>query len=211
LTCPPLSRQRKCNQYKCPVDCSLSEWSGWGACSKECGDGVQSETRDALVKPLNGGEACDALDDTRACNSFSCDRDCDLEEWTEWSSCSMSCSMEGFKGTQTRIRKISRPERARGKCADESDPTRYEVQHCNTHKCNGDEICIANMDLIMAVDGSGSLKEEGFATLKAFAANITARYRGEYFGKKDVKIGVVLFGQGHVVTLAGGATTITPA
>ena len=35
------------------------------------------------------------------------------------------------------------------------------------------EICVANQDLILLVDGSGSLKEDGFAILRTFAANLT--------------------------------------
>jgi uncharacterized protein YoxC len=133
LACPELTRQRKCNQYKCPVDCSLSEWSGWGECTKECDSGVQTETRSVFVKPLNGGEACDALDDTRPCHTESCNRDCTYHDWTDWSSCSMSCSMEGYTGQQTRVRNIDVPTRALGKCDDKESPVRYEKQACNTH------------------------------------------------------------------------------
>jgi hypothetical protein len=212
LKCPELTRQRKCHQYKCPVNCALSDWSGWGKCSAECNSGVQTETRSVLVKPIHGGEACDALDDTQSCNTFSCDRDCSLEDWTAWSSCSMSCSMEGYKGSQTRIRKVKVAKRAGGDCPEEPTDSRwYEVQACNTHECAGDEICIAKMDLILAIDASGSLKKEGFETLKTFATNLTARYRGQYFGMQDMKIGIALFGQGKIVNLPNGQTTITPA
>merc|ERR1719450_1484593 len=83
----------------------------------QCDSGVQTETRNVFVKPINGGEACDALDDSRPCNTESCDRDCTYHDWTDWSSCSMSCSMEGYTGQQTRVRHIDVPLRANGKCA----------------------------------------------------------------------------------------------
>merc|ERR1719401_450645 len=67
------------------------------------------------------------------------------------------------------------------------------------------------MDLVLAIDASGSLKKEGFETLRTFAADLTARYRGEYFGQQALKIGVVLFGQGHVDTLPTGQTIIRGA
>merc|ERR1719443_909671 len=58
LICPLLTRKRKCNQIKCPVDCKQSRWSGWTKCSKECEGGSQSRTRSVLVQPKNGGQAC---------------------------------------------------------------------------------------------------------------------------------------------------------
>merc|ERR1719230_712439 len=36
LRCPDLSRTKKCNQKKCPVDCEMSEWSGWSKCTADC-------------------------------------------------------------------------------------------------------------------------------------------------------------------------------
>merc|ERR1719230_1199423 len=82
LRCPALSRTKKCNQRKCPVDCVMSEWSGWSKCTADCEGGVRSHTRSLLVKPKNGGEAC---------NTMSCDRDCTLTGWQPWDPCSVAC------------------------------------------------------------------------------------------------------------------------
>merc|ERR1719382_755244 len=41
MECPQLERIKKCDQFKCPVDCVESEWSGWSKCSKDCEGGVQ--------------------------------------------------------------------------------------------------------------------------------------------------------------------------
>jgi hypothetical protein len=62
----------------------------------------------------------------------------------------------------------------------------------------GDELCIAQQDLVIALDASGSLRQSGFDTLRNFAANITEKYRSMYYGFNDMKVGVVVFGNGEV-------------
>ena len=78
LQCPDLSRFKKCNQLKCPVNCDMSEWSGWSKCTADCEGGVQAHTRSILTKPRNGGEFCNTVEESRPCNSQSCDRDCTM-------------------------------------------------------------------------------------------------------------------------------------
>jgi hypothetical protein len=67
---------------------------------------------------------------------------------------------------------------------------------CNTQECVGDEICIARQDLVIAVDGSGSVEEDGFEIIKKLAYNFTSNYQNEYYGVEDMRIGLVLFGNG---------------
>ena len=45
-------------------------------------------------------------------------------------------------------------------------------QKVNTHECTGEEVCIAKHDLVLAIDGSGSLRESVFKLLKNFAAGL---------------------------------------
>merc|ERR1719401_964769 len=200
MACPPLFFQgkngtngMKCNQFLCPVACELSEWSGYSECSKECGSGTQGKTRSILVKAKNGGQECDATMVEQPCNSGSCDRDCTLETWTEWEPCSMACG----GGLQKRIRKVDIPIRANGKCPNPDHADRMQWQPCNTQDCVGDEICIARQDLILAIDGSGSMKQEGFDMVKKFALNLTSKYQSAYYGVEDMRIGLVLFGNGE--------------
>lgn len=195
VQCPPLQRKKKCNQFKCPVNCELSMFSGWSKCTKECESGVQTKTRAIITKPKNGGSACDNVQEPRPCNTGSCDRDCKMDEWTNMSPCSMACG----GGLQSRVRKVLVPTRGAGECPKKDAPARLHEQSCNEMRCNGDEICIAQQDLILAIDGSGSLRLEGFKAIQTFAAKLVDRYEANYYGNEAMRVGVVLFGNGHVL------------
>jgi hypothetical protein len=55
--------------------------------------------------------------------------------------------------------------------------TTFSGRLCNTQRCRGDEECIAFQDLIIAIDGSGSLGTT-FSKLKRMAVLMLKRYRG---------------------------------
>jgi hypothetical protein len=56
-----------------PVDCVVSQWSSWSACSEPCGGGTQTRRRTIVVQPANGGIACPTnLSESRACNTQPC-------------------------------------------------------------------------------------------------------------------------------------------
>jgi hypothetical protein len=207
LMCPALLMKKKCNQMKCPVDCVLSEWSGWSKCTKDCEGGVQGKTRSILTKAKNGGESCDSATEERSCNTGSCDRDCTLTDWTDWSPCTMACG----GGLQEHTRSVVVPIRGQGKCPNKDNPDRLVERKCNTQDCIGDELCVASQDLVLAIDGSGSLKESGFDVVRSFAANLTGKYVDMYYGKKAVTLGVVQFGNGQLEEMAGGGSVVAPA
>jgi len=204
LQCPDLSRFKKCNQLKCPVNCEMSEWSGWSKCTADCEGGVQAHTRSILTKPKNGGEFCNTVEEARPCNTMSCDRDCTMAPWSAWTPCTMACD----GGFQERFRHVLIPTRGFGKCPTPTSDFRYAKQQCNVHQCTGDEICIAKQDLVLGVDGSGSLTEDGFGILRSFAVTLISKYQTEYFGSSAMKVGVLQFGNG--VVLADGRT-VSPA
>jgi len=204
LRCPALQRTKKCNQKKCPVDCVMSEWSGWSKCTADCEGGVRSQTRSLIVKPKNGGIACNTAEETEACNTMSCDRDCTLTPWTPWEPCSVACGT----GFQNRAKHVLIPTRGFGKCPKEDGPERAAQQECNTQPCVGDEICIANQDLIIAIDGSGSVREDGFAILKNYALDLLSKYHSEYYGAGAMKIGIIEFGNGIIMD---DGVTVSPA
>jgi len=204
IKCPVSEKFKRCGQYKCPVNCAMSMWSGWSKCTAECEGGLQGHTRDIRMKPKNGGEQCNTVGESRPCNTQSCDRDCKLNRWTRWSPCSVACG----GGFQEQFRHVLIPTRGEGKCEKEGSGKRYDMQECNTQACNGDEICIAYQDLIVAVDGSGSVREAGFDILKKYTAALMDRYQTEYFGDDAMKIGVVLFGNGIIMP---DGVTVSPA
>lgn len=111
-------------------------------------------------------------------------------------------------GFQERYKHVLIPTRGFGKCPRPDSDFRYEKQQCNVHKCVGDEICVAKQDLILAIDGSGSLQQTGFDTVKAFALVLIQKYQTEYFGSTAMKVGVLQFGNG--VIMADGRT-VSPA
>merc|ERR1740127_329298 len=88
---------------------------------------------------------------------------------------------------------------------------RYAKEDCNTMACVGDEICIAKQDLVLTVDGSGSLRESGFEIVRNFAANLTTRYQSVYYGVEDMKVGLVYFGNGQLEAQPDGTTNIAEA
>lgn len=193
--CPKLEYESKCGQVRCPVNCGMSRWSGWTKCTKECEGGTQLRTRNIVIRPKNGGDKCDTTGESRVCNTGSCDRDCSYKKWTQWSPCSQACD----GGSSARFRHILVPVRGNGKCAGKKNPERFQMRSCNTHECMGDEMCIAAMDFIVAIDGSGSLREKGYEVLKDFAARLVARFQGEKYGSGAAKVGVVQFGNGMIM------------
>ena len=50
----------------------------------------------------------------------------------------------------------------------------------------GNEICVAKQDLVIAIDGSGSLR---FKIVTNFAAELIDRYKGKYFSAPAMRIG----------------------
>jgi len=195
IKCPTLTFKKKCNQMKCPVDCKMSEWSAWSKCTKECEGGSQSKTRSILTEPKNGGNACEGVSSSQSCNTGSCDRNCGLHKWTEYTKCSQICD----KGYKERFRKIRVPQRGAGKCPKKASGERYAKQQCNKQGCLGDEQCVSTADIILAFDGSGSLKETGFNTLKKFGSELLERLQTKAYKKEAMKIGVLQFGNGELL------------
>lgn len=91
------------------IDCVLSEWSDWTACSAPCGEGTHTRTRRILtaasVDPP--GAACGPLSEESKCFSprGACRQDCEMSEWTSWSSCSQPCGVGGKRLSSRRILK----------------------------------------------------------------------------------------------------------
>ncbi|CAD7956387.1 unnamed protein product [Amoebophrya sp. A25] len=121
-----------------PIDCELSSWSHWTACSEPCGGGQQERTRKVLVHPEYGGKSCDGgLEEMKACNTETCEKsvDCVVAEWSDWGDCSATCG----GGEQHRGRKISREAKNGGApCQDELS----QVRGCGKTPCQTPVDCV---------------------------------------------------------------------
>jgi len=157
--CPPLMMQMDCNAVPCPVDCRMSEWSEWGECTKECGGGSHLKTRSVLVEPTGGGEMCPNKAQRKTCNVESCDVDCGLTEWTAWGPCTRACRAyeHSEPGRMYRKRNIHTPVKGKGKCPMPHSESRLQFQSCNFDPCPEVIKCDADLDLVMLLDGGGSL------------------------------------------------------
>jgi hypothetical protein len=162
--CLPLEAMRSCNNQPCPVDCELEPWSGWSKCSAECGGGVQQRLREVKLAMKYGGTPCGETSDSVACNTQACEKDCELGPWTRWSLCSKDCD----GGTQKREKFIQVPALGAGACADGWDIKRLEYKKCAMHRCEVHDAlkplaCNRSMDVVLILDGSGSLGKVGWA------------------------------------------------
>jgi len=157
----------------CPVQCKLGSWSGWTECSAGCGGGVEERSRVIEQHPYNGGTPCGINSESRTCNLQACNIPCVLTPWTSWSKCSKHCG----KGHRTRVRNVKHAAVGEGHCPSLHDPERLWKMDCNTHACTLGVFkpflrCMSKIDLVLVLDGSGSMHREGFAHLKQGALNI---------------------------------------
>jgi len=156
--CPPLRLKTVCNDFECAVDCQLGDWEGWSACTKSCDGGMKRRLRTVNVYPQFGGDECDATKQEEACDMMACDRPCTLADWGPWRSCTRACE----SGITWRSRSISRPATGSGKCPKKFSTARYQKETCNEEPCPADVVCVAKMDLVVAVDASGSMDLTGW-------------------------------------------------
>jgi len=167
--CLPLAAMRSCNNAPCPVDCKLHTWSGWSKCSSECGGGVSQRLREVKMAMKYGGKPCGATSQTKACNNQACEKDCDLTSWTKWSACSKDCD----GGTQKRQKFVKKVAEGAGKCAGAWSLKRLEYKKCNMKRCAlpmgaAALACNRTLDIVLLIDGSGSLGKRGWkAEIKA--------------------------------------------
>merc|ERR1719316_1904745 len=198
--CPPLTMDRVCNDFPCPIDCEVDTWSGWSTCSADCGGGVKQRVRAVITQPQNGGVRCGETSEAEPCNMQSCDRDCELADWTAWGPCSKECD----GGLQERVRHVAEPPHGQGTCPDAISEERTEYLECNTQPCIpfgtspntplhcGSAGFPVMQDIVILLDGSGSLGEAGWNAVKAAGVALAnAFYKDEDSG---AKVAVELFG-----------------
>jgi len=167
--CLPLAAMRSCNNHPCPVDCRLATWSGWSKCSAKCGGGVQQRLREVKMAMKYGGKPCGSTSETKACNAQACEADCKLSGWTRWSSCSKDCD----GGTAKRQKFVHKAALGEGECPGQWSKKRLQYKKCNMKRCmvaaaDKPMLCNQSMDVVLLIDGSGSLGQKGWnAEMKA--------------------------------------------
>lgn len=79
--CPPTEDSEACNPEPCDeaaqveedvVDCEVTSWAPWSACSKTCGSGIMHRFRVIVRKPRNGGKSCENLEENKPCDAGFC-------------------------------------------------------------------------------------------------------------------------------------------
>jgi len=166
--CPKLSAVQSCNEEACPVDCVMEDWTRWTACSAECGGGVRSKARQVVTPAQHGGDPCTETSKTESCNIMACDVDCVLADWSAFGACSKACG----SGVAIRTRDVRIPSIGQGKCPHSLSAKRAQSKPCNVQPCVNATVnvfkCEAKLDVILLLDGSGSLGQRGWeATRKA--------------------------------------------
>ncbi|XP_056290680.1 thrombospondin type-1 domain-containing protein 7B isoform X1 [Pseudoliparis swirei] len=77
----------------CPLDCKLSDWSAWSACSASCGSGLKIRSKWLREKSFNGGRPCPKLDlKNQVYEAAPCYSECGQYEWRiePWSICTIN-------------------------------------------------------------------------------------------------------------------------
>jgi len=202
--CPRLAAVQSCNEDACPVDCQMSDWSAWSSCSAQCGGGVRSKQRNIILPAQHGGDPCSASSMTESCHNEACDVDCELGEWTGWNACSKQCG----GGSTARIKNVISPAKGAGKCPSVHMKTRMQMKPCNMQACANATVnvfsCQSKLDVILLLDGSGSVGDKGWEYTKKAAKKFVAAMG------PDVQLGVLLFSGPVTYTNLWKCTGVNP-
>merc|ERR1712127_459339 len=154
-----------------------------------------TRSRSKTQEPDNDGEPCPEQSETKECNVGACNVDCVLGDWSEWGLCSKACD----GGWSTRSKPVQIPEVGQGECIHAEDPERLQFQKCNQFSCsrilspdsNRSLVkCKAMIDLVIMLDGSGSLGDYGWSIFKRLAENLVGSIEGNESG---VNLAFMLF------------------
>jgi len=149
------------------IDCKLSDWKDWSACSKDCGGGQETRLRRMLTEPKGLGIPCsDALEITQGCNTQAClvngtmPIDCSWGKWSEWGAC------DKCNGQRHRFRNIASMPEFGGKDCLLSDTE--ETDRC-ARLCHGPLWCSwgdwSEYSRCTKTCGKGTMRRERHLTL----------------------------------------------
>jgi hypothetical protein len=141
-----------------------------------------------VTRPMKfGGKPCGETSETKSCNAQACEKDCALGSWTRWSDCSKDCD----GGTSKRQRFVKTEAVGEGKCPNQWSKQRLQYRSCNVRRCRvkpGRVLkCRATLDVVLLLDGSGSLGRRGWDAERQAAARFVSAFTG------NAKIAVVVY------------------
>lgn len=213
LECPTTTvMYQKCNTFLCPVDCEMSEFAEWSACSAECDGGVQTTTRQMITSPRNGGAACPETSKSQECNTNPCDVDCVLhEDWVAEEGCLSACNDPGEPRYEMVKKKIKEEAKGKGECPDKHNEARIKESPCKDQLCEGDEQCNDVMDMVIAFECSNSVTRLGCWFMASFIVTLLQKMPTVTWGFPTMKIAIVKFGNGEAMSKGDGTYYVAPA
>jgi hypothetical protein len=125
--CPAMVDEIACNTSPCAIDCQVSMWGPYDACSKSCDMGFQTRMRSIVVAAAHGGRKCGDLQSVRFCNQHHCPSSCQVGEWGSWTECGKTCG----GGVKARARAITVHPANGG----EACPALKEEASCHSQAC----------------------------------------------------------------------------
>ena len=86
-----------------PKDCTYTNWNRWTSCSATCGyGGIKTRTRNIDTPAVCKGQCSNKLKDETKCPNTCCPINCRYT-WLSWSSCSVTCGLNGIRTRRMRI------------------------------------------------------------------------------------------------------------
>ena len=125
--CPTLAESTLCNEQTCPIDCVVTDYGPWGACSSSCGNGITTRSRHVLSPVQHGGKACPMLSDAVSCASDPCPINCLVSNWGFWTDCTKTCG--GGQHTRSRL-VVIKPQHGGVAC-----PSMNQAATCGDPQC----------------------------------------------------------------------------
>jgi hypothetical protein len=147
--------------------------------------------RDVTRHMKYNGKPCGETSETTACNVQSCESDCETSDWSAWGPCSKECD----GGTRKRQKFIKEQAVGQGSCPGLWDKDRLDYEECNRHQCKLEPKettlkCKAELDVVLLIDGSGSLGKKGWQASKKAAETFVSAFEGD---KTEARVSVILF------------------
>jgi hypothetical protein len=213
MDCPAtMYMDQKCNTFLCPYDCEMTEWSEWSQCSAECDGGVQTQTRQMITAPRNGGAGCGETSKSQECHTDPCDVDCVLhEDFVSDEGCLQACNTPGEPRYEMVKKHIAVEAKGRGECPDKHHESRIKEAPCDDHMCEGDEQCNDVMDLVIAYECSNSVTRLGCWFMASFIVTLLQKMPTVTWGFPTMKVALVKFGNGEAMPAGDGTYFVAPA